>query len=350
MPNFLGNAKQFHTVYAKPIDKGHQSHATPEEVNTSIHRLKSLHQQVLPFILRREKNQVLPELPPKIITDVPCVLSKEQEELYSSFCSNLAESSSTLPSSLAEITKAMEEVGEDGSCLITNSSGKHNVLTSFLYLRLLCSHPILVTKKSNDADGLECEEIYTNLNCSGKLMALNDLLRNSGIYDKDLVAADNDVTALYVNDNVTMNNEDEELDGYYFNEKANYSFFENVPSSNDCLPSTGTESKKCILFAQFIKTLDVIEKYLFQPHMPSLRYLRLDGKTVKSAQHRIIEEFQTDDTVQILLLTTKIGGLGLNLNMADMVIVFEQDWNPQVDLQGKILQKYNDYNFLLILK
>ena len=331
-------------AYAKPIDKGHQSNATTEEVNTSIHRLKSLHQQVLPLILRREKDQVLPELPPKIITDVPCVLSKEQEELYSAFCSKLLESSSTSPSSLSEITKAMEVVGENDSSLIHHSSGKNNVLTSFLYLRLLCSHPILVVKKSTTVDSLEEEERYTNLNCSGKLMALNDLLRNSGIYDKDLVAADNDVSALYVDDNLNINGEDEESENYYLNEKANESFFENALPSNDSFPSTVTKSKKCILFAQFNKTLDVIEKYLFHPHMPSLHYLRLDGTTIKSTaqssmspkeqQQLIIEKFQNDDSIQVLLLTTKIGGLGLNLNMADMVVVFEQDWNPQVDLQA----------------
>ncbi|ACI64555.1 predicted protein, partial [Thalassiosira pseudonana CCMP1335] len=91
---------------------------------------------------------------------------------------------------------------------------------------------------------------------------------------------------------------------------------------------------KCLIFAQFTQSLDVVERFLFEPHMPSLEYLRLDGKVPSNRRSAIVERFNHDDNIKVLLLTTKVGGLGLNLTGADKVIFLEPDWNPFVDLQA----------------
>jgi TATA-binding protein-associated factor len=74
MPNFLGSHSHFSKVYGNPIGRGQQPGASAHVIQSSMDKLKLLHQQVLPFILRREKDQVLKELPPKCITDMPCFL------------------------------------------------------------------------------------------------------------------------------------------------------------------------------------------------------------------------------------------------------------------------------------
>ena len=51
----------------------------------------------------------------------------------------------------------------------------------------------------------------------------------------------------------------------------------------------------------------------------------------------IVQRFNSDPTIEVLLLTTHVGGLGLNLTSADTVIFLEHDWNPQKDLQVFIL-------------
>jgi len=89
-----------------------------------------------------------------------------------------------------------------------------------------------------------------------------------------------------------------------------------------------------LIFAQFSSSLDVVEEYLLEPHMPSVRYLRLDGRVPPQQRSAIVDTFCTDDSVRVLLLTTKIGGLGLNLTAADTVVFLEHDWNPHVDLQA----------------
>ena len=68
--------------------------------------------------------------------------------------------------------------------------------------------------------------------------------------------------------------------------------------------------------------------------MPNVSYLRLDGSTDLAKRHDIVTRFNEDPSIDVLLLTTHVGGLGLNLTGADTVIFMEHDWNPMKDLQA----------------
>lgn len=68
--------------------------------------------------------------------------------------------------------------------------------------------------------------------------------------------------------------------------------------------------------------------------MPSVTYLRLDGSVPANQRHGVVQRFNNDPSIDILLLTTHVGGLGLNLTGADTVIFVEHDWNPTKDLQA----------------
>jgi TATA-binding protein-associated factor len=68
--------------------------------------------------------------------------------------------------------------------------------------------------------------------------------------------------------------------------------------------------------------------------MPSVTYLRLDGTIPPVQRHSIVSRFNSDPSIDVLLLTTQVGGLGLNLTGADTVIFVEHDWNPMKDLQA----------------
>lgn len=80
--------------------------------------------------------------------------------------------------------------------------------------------------------------------------------------------------------------------------------------------------------------LDIIETDLFKAHMPSVTYMRLDGGTEANKRHAIVQTFNSDPSIDCLLLTTHVGGLGLTLTGADTVIFVEHDWNPMKDLQA----------------
>jgi TATA-binding protein-associated factor len=80
--------------------------------------------------------------------------------------------------------------------------------------------------------------------------------------------------------------------------------------------------------------LDIIENDLFKQLMPSVTYMRLDGGTDANKRHAIVQTFNSDPSIDCLLLTTHVGGLGLTLTGADTVIFVEHDWNPMKDLQA----------------
>lgn len=82
--------------------------------------------------------------------------------------------------------------------------------------------------------------------------------------------------------------------------------------------------------------LNILEGYLFHK---GITYYRIDGNTAQEDRERQINEFnnKNDDDKRkcsIFLLSTRAGGVGINLQAADTVILFDSDWNPQQDLQA----------------
>ena len=67
--------------------------------------------------------------------------------------------------------------------------------------------------------------------------------------------------------------------------------------------------------------------------MPTVSYLRLDGKVAAPDRFELAERFNSDASIDLMLLTTSVGGLGLTLTGADVVIFLDHDWNPMKDLQ-----------------
>ena len=86
---------------------------------------------------------------------------------------------------------------------------------------------------------------------------------------------------------------------------------------------------KMLVFSQFKGMVEIIENYL---KYKKIRVETLTG-TVKS-QDRVtaIQRFNEDNQFGVFLLTTKAGGLGINLTKARVVVIFDSDWNPQNDL------------------
>jgi len=107
-----------------------------------------------------------------------------------------------------------------------------------------------------------------------------------------------------------------------------------LPSNENSSDFDTISQHRFLIFAQLKSTLDIIENDLIKQTMPSITYLRLDGTVESSKRHQIVTKFNTDPTIDVLLLTTHVGGLGLNLTGADTVVFIEHDWNPQKDLQA----------------
>jgi SNF2 family DNA or RNA helicase len=89
---------------------------------------------------------------------------------------------------------------------------------------------------------------------------------------------------------------------------------------------------RVLIFTQMTKMLDVLEAFLnYHGH----RYLRLDGTTKVEQRQALMERFNMDKRIFVFILSTRSGGLGVNLTGADTVIFYDSDWNPTMDAQAK---------------
>ncbi|KAK8709789.1 hypothetical protein V6N13_060791 [Hibiscus sabdariffa] len=99
------------------------------------------------------------------------------------------------------------------------------------------------------------------------------------------------------------------------------------------LPKLKATDHRILFFSTMTRLLDVVEDYLT---FKQYRYLRLDGQTSGGDRGALIDKFnQQGSPFFIFLLSIRAGGVGVNLQAADTVIIFDTDWNPQVDLQAQ---------------
>ncbi|KAI4938369.1 hypothetical protein J4E85_000809 [Alternaria conjuncta] len=98
------------------------------------------------------------------------------------------------------------------------------------------------------------------------------------------------------------------------------------------------EGKKVLIFSGFTRTLDYCEDLLslISNHGERFKSLRLDGSTARARRNLDIRLFnQKDSDYKVMLLSTRAGGLGINLTSAQDVIFLDEDWNPQITLQAE---------------
>eukprot|EP00898_Chlorokybus_atmophyticus_P005845 jgi/Chlat1/6261/Chrsp44S05775 len=289
MPGFLGTEQQFNQKFGRAVTAARDPKSTQRDTEASILAMDALHKQVMPFLLRRTKDQVLADLPPKIIQDIYCDLSPLQLRLYEHFSRSQARS---------QLGTDIEHLADSEDAPLLEAAPGH-VFQALQYLRKLCSHPSLVvdTAIPQHTAAVQAEgglEAMHKLHNAPKLLALQELLHNCGI-------------GLPVSAEASLPGGEAQLDG---------------------------GQHRVLIFAQLKAFLDIIENDLFQKQMPQVTYLRLDGSIAASKRFDIVQRFNTDPTIDVLLLSTHVGGLGLNLTAADTVIFVEHDWNPMRDLQA----------------
>jgi DNA excision repair protein ERCC-6 len=90
---------------------------------------------------------------------------------------------------------------------------------------------------------------------------------------------------------------------------------------------------KTLLFAQHRIMLDIMQKFI--GNLEGFNYRRMDGNTSIKERQNLVDEFNNDPNLHVFLLTTKVGGLGVNLTGANRVIIYDPDWNPSTDVQAR---------------
>jgi len=92
------------------------------------------------------------------------------------------------------------------------------------------------------------------------------------------------------------------------------------------------QNSRVLIFSQMSRVLDILEDYcVFRDY----KYCRIDGQTAHQDRIAAIDDYSRPDSDKfVFLLTTRAGGLGINLTAADIVVLYDSDWNPQADLQA----------------
>ena len=89
---------------------------------------------------------------------------------------------------------------------------------------------------------------------------------------------------------------------------------------------------RTLIFVQTVQMLEILELWMSRV---GYTHFRIDGKTPVKRRLKLIEEFNENEEVFAMLLTTRVGGVGLNIIGADRVVIFDPDWNPMTDVQAR---------------
>lgn len=98
------------------------------------------------------------------------------------------------------------------------------------------------------------------------------------------------------------------------------------------------EKRKTLIFTQTKQMLNILQKLLDSVNKEQnnkISYMRMDGSTPIIQRQELVDQFNNDPKYNVFLLTTRVGGLGVNLTGASRVIIYDPDWNPSTDMQAR---------------
>ena len=278
-PGRLGALSAFELEFATPIRAGGYTNISRLQVEIATQTALTLQRIVRPYILRRCKQDLVDvvQLPAKTEQILFCRLTKLQKQVYDQILG-----SSEMELVLARRTTAFRIIST---------------------LRKLCNHPKLV---------------YRN----GKIL-WNQVMINSAAIE----SADANVSRKRSYETIEAMEMEAEFDDD-IDPLGDASMFPIEESGklqvlNHILPIWFQEKQKVLLFSQTRTMLNCIEEML---RLSTMKYIRLDGNTTVQKRATLIDQFNRDESIFMMLLTTKTGGLGISLTAANRIIILDPDW------------------------
>ncbi|XP_045143275.1 DNA repair and recombination protein RAD54B [Echinops telfairi] len=276
-PGILGTLSSYRKIYEEPIIISRDPSASEEEKNFGERRAAELTRLTGLFILRRTQEVINKYLPPKIENVVFCQPGPLQIELYRKLLNSKA------------VSFCLQGLLENSSHLICIGA-----------LKKLCNHPCLLFKSikekecSSTCDGNEDRHLYEGLRTAFP----NDY--------SPLTCAEGESGKLQVLSKL-------------------------LAVIHELRPS-----EKVVLVSNYTQTLNILQE-VCQRH--GYAYTRLDGQTPISQRQQIVDGFNSKYSSDfIFLLSSKAGGVGLNLIGGSHLILYDIDWNPATDIQVVSLQ------------
>ncbi|KAK7139836.1 hypothetical protein R3I94_012469 [Phoxinus phoxinus] len=275
--------------------------------------LHMLHQILTPFLLRRLKSDVTLEVPPKKEIVVYAPLTNKQEAFYMAIVNKT-------------IAKMLGQEKDDSGPVQLTPSGRpkrrsrrpvdysekdtDSVKDLEKYLEKVQKEMESQESPSPVMDVFVPVDAQINLKLQNVLMLLKRCCNHAYLIEYPLDPATGDF----------------KIDEQLVEASGKFLILDRM------LPELKRRGHKVLIFSQMTSILDILMDYCY---LRGYEYSRLDGSMSYSDRDENMKKFAADPEVFLFLLSTRAGGLGINLTAADTVIIFDSDWNPQADLQAQ---------------
>ncbi|XP_067887696.1 DNA repair and recombination protein RAD54B isoform X2 [Heterodontus francisci] len=275
-PGILGSSSTYRKIYEEPIIRSQQPSATMDEKQLGEERATELCRLTGLFILRRTQDIINNYLPPKTEWIIFCRPAALQLELYHKLLASHAVK----------------------SCLQGSLENSSHLICIGL-LKKLCNHPTLFF---NTIKGKEIHSKKPDFNHQLEISPYNDL---TGLFPINY-----------------------EWDTFTAKDSGKLQVLIDILASIHAQSS----SERVVLISNYTQTLDILQEMC---KCFGYSYTRLDGQTPVSHRQQIVDSFNSKHSQSfIFLLSSKAGGVGLNLIGASRLVLYDIDWNPANDVQA----------------
>ncbi|NXY60490.1 ER6L2 protein, partial [Callaeas wilsoni] len=295
VPGLLGSRVHFKKKFSDPVEHGQRHTATKRELATGRKAMVKLARKMSGWFLRRTKALISDQLPKKEDRMVFCSLTEFQKAVYQAV---LETDDVTLVLRAGEPCSCNSGRKRKNCCYKVNAHGETIKSLRFSYLMILqkvANHAALLQTDNTS----KLQEAHIKRVCSQVFSSFPDFVR----LRKDAA----------------------------FETISDPKYSGKMKVLQQLLNHFRKNKDKVLLFSFSTKLLDVLEQYCMAS---GLDYRRLDGNTKSEDRIRTVREFNSIEQINICLVSTMAGGLGLNFVGANVVILFDPTWNPANDLQA----------------
>ena len=371
MPTLFDSHDEFSEWFSKDIESHVENRSGGSSLNA--HQIQRLHMILKPFMLRRVKKDVQNELGAKIEKNIYCELSPKQRRLYRGLKDKLpvlellrGGNDSALMNLVMQFRKVcnhpelLERTEITSPLCFTHPerlSGNATMKLSLVrpHPGVIAFHPprLVIQERLNPLSHrllLDFQEPEALMNCSAddairleagntlKFLSSNRIPKaapikvltrscelNDEVYDGKVVDECTITSSALLNPSTLADS---------INIPSMEKFIKDcgkLQRLDELLITLKAGGHRVLLYNQMTRMIDLMESFL---QHRSHSYLRLDGSTNIGTRRDLVHAWQNDPNIFVFLLSTRAGGLGINLTAADTVIFYDSDWNPTVDQQA----------------
>ncbi|KAF4124312.1 DNA excision repair protein ERCC-6-like 2 [Geosmithia morbida] len=295
-PGHFGSLSEWRDTVAKPLAIGQSHEATMAQLSLARQTAQKLVRNLLPrYFLRRMKTLIAHQLPKKTDKVVFCPLTDLQRDAYENF----------LGSPDIDLLRTVSDKCPHGKakgwcCKTRLSDGTRTwqsiVFPSMIVLQKLANHVTLLIPQATDLESKQKSELETLQTCI------------PGSW-KELYAARDQIRSL-----------------------VNPEFCGKWKVLRKLLRFWHANKDKVLIFSHSVRLLRILQ-HLF--HNTSYNVSYLDGSLGYEARQDVVDSFNSDPNQFVFLISTKAGGVGLNITSANKVVIVDPHWNPSYDLQAQ---------------